>query len=116
MFDFGATGAVDHLIVAVIQSRDLEAVSNALALRNLPSTRVKSTGSFLRQRNHTLLIGVPDRQLEEAVVAISTAARERAEFVSALPGIGETPVAEAESVRIHGATVFVFAVERFEAI
>jgi CPA1 family monovalent cation:H+ antiporter len=116
VFDFGMAGDIANLIVAVIQNRDLEGVSNALALRNIPSTRVKTTGGFLRQRNHTLLIGVDERTLDQAVIAIRTAARERVEFVSAIPGTEESPLALGEQVRVHGANVFVLNVERFEAI
>ncbi len=99
-----------------MQDRDLEEISNALALRNIPSTRIKSQGAFLRQRNHTLLIGVDDRTLDQAVIAVNTAARERVEYVSVLPGTEVSPLAAAEAVRIRGATVFVLEVERFEAI
>ncbi len=116
LYDFGDPAEVNQLLVAVVQGRDLEAVSNALALRNLPSTRIKSTGGFLRQRNHTLLIGLSDRQVESAVTGLAAATEQRVEFVSSLPGMEQAPVAEAQSVRVQGATVFMFPVERFEAI
>lgn len=116
IFDFGASVEVNALIVAVVQDRDLEEVSNALALRNIPSTRIKSEGGFLRQRNHTLLIGVDDRTLDLAVIGINTAARERVEYVSVIPGAEDIPEAVPEAIRIHGATVFLLEVERFEAI
>ena len=85
-------------------------------MRNLPSTRIKSTGGFLRQRNHTLLIGLSDRQVESAVTALTTATEERVEFVSSLPGMEQAPPAEAQAVKVQGATVFMFPVERYEAI
>jgi uncharacterized protein YaaQ len=52
--------------------------------------------------------------LPVAVSTIKEAAKEREEFVSALPGTEAVPIAEA--VKVHGATVFVFDVERYEAI
>lgn len=116
LYDFGRPAKVDRLVVAVIQNRDLEAVSNALALRNLPSTRVKSSGGYLRQRNHTLLIGLESDKVESAVSALVSATENRAEFVSTLPEMEQAPVAEPKSVKVSGATVFVFPVERFEAI
>ena len=52
--------------------------------------------------------------LPVAVSTIKEAAKEREEFVSALPGTEKVPIAE--PVKVHGATVFVFDVERYEAI
>lgn len=116
LFDIGRPPEVSQLLVVVVQNRDLEAVSNALAHRNLHSTRINSTGGFLRQRNHTLLVGVAEDQVEVAVAALATATENRAEFVSVLPGAEDLPLTEARSVRVSGATVFVFPVERFEVI
>jgi CPA1 family monovalent cation:H+ antiporter len=114
IFDFGVPVEVQHLLMAVIQDRDLEPVSIALAQNNIPSTRVRSTGAFLRQRNHTLLIGVEGDRLEHVVAVIKEAAEGREEFVSALAG--GPPIAESEPVHVSGATVFLFDVERYEAI
>jgi uncharacterized protein YaaQ len=61
-----------------------------------------------------LLIGLAEEMLPVAVSTIKEAAKDREEFVSALPGTESVPIAEA--VVVHGATVFVFDVERYEAI
>lgn len=116
VYDFGETADVDHLLVVIVQDRDLEAVSNAMALRNLPTTRIESSGGFLRQRNHTLLVGVREGQVEAAVKGLSNSSQGRVEFSSALPGTESVPLPEPRQTKIHGATVFVFPVERFEAI
>ncbi len=114
ILDFGVENRIKKLLMVVIQDRDLNSVATALSQRNIPSTIVKSTGGFLTQVNHTLLIGLAEEMLPVAVSAIKEAAKEREEFVSALPGTEPVPIAEA--VKVHGATVFVFDVERYEAI
>ncbi len=114
ILDFGVEARIKKLLMVVIQDRDLNSVETALSQKNIPSTIVKSTGGFLSQVNHTLLIGVAEEMLPVAVSAIKEAAKEREEFVSALPGTESVPIAEA--VMVHGATVFVFDVERYEAI
>lgn len=114
LYGLGTPGEVRQLMTLVIQDRDLEAVSNALSLRNIPSTRIKTSGAFLAQRNHTLLVGLREDMLEQAVAAVSGVAKERVEYVSALPG--DQPIGEAQAVHIRGATIFVFDVERFEVI
>ncbi|GMR10392.1 MAG: Na+/H+ antiporter [Anaerolineae bacterium] len=114
LYGLGTPGEVRQLMTLVIQDRDLEAVSNALSLRNIPSTRIKTTGAFLAQRNHTLLVGLREDMLEQAVAAVNGVAKERVEYVSAFPG--DQPSGEAQAVHIRGATIFVFDVERFEVI
>jgi CPA1 family monovalent cation:H+ antiporter len=114
ILDFGVKARIKKLLMVVIQDRDLNSVATALSQKNIPSTIVKSTGGFLNQVNHTLLIGLAEEMLPVAVSTIKEAAKEREEFVSALPGTETVPIAEA--VKVHGATVFVFDVERYEAI
>lgn len=115
IYDFGGPVAVDQLLAVVVQQRDLEAVSNALALRNFPSTLIDSSGGYLRQRNHTILIGVQSDQVDAAVNAIANASQNRTQFVSALPGMEAVPLLEPKPIKVHGATVFTFPIERFEA-
>jgi CPA1 family monovalent cation:H+ antiporter len=115
-FDYGPAGDVNQLMLVVVHDRDLESVSHALAIRNFPSTRIQSSGGFLRQSNHTLLVGVPAGMVEQAVSIVANAARERVEYVSSLSGTQLAPTAEAQALRVRGATVFVFDVERYEAI
>ena len=114
ILDFGVEARIKKLLMVVIQDRDLNSVATALSQVNIPSTVVNSTGGFLSQVNHTLLIGLAEEMLPVAVSTIKEAAKEREEFVSALPGTEAIPIAEA--VKVHGATVFVFDVERYEAI
>ncbi len=114
LYGLGTPGEIRQLMTLVIQDRDLEAVSNALSVRNIPSTRIKTSGAFLAQRNHTLLVGLREDMLEQAVAAVNGVAKERVEYISALPG--DQPIGEAKPVYIRGATIFVFDVERFEVI
>ncbi len=55
------------MIIAIIGDHDNEAVSQALVQAGLRVTRIASTGAFLRRGNSTLLIGVEDHRLEEAI-------------------------------------------------
>jgi CPA1 family monovalent cation:H+ antiporter len=120
MHDHGA-GETDicQLLAAVIQSRDLERVSNALSTRGIPFTRIRTSGGFLRQTNHTLLIGIPSGRLDFVLDALQRSSRQRIEFLSApFEGVPLQPAEPVERVpvEINGATVFVFDVERCEDI
>ncbi len=112
----GPVPAVDSLVVAVVQDLDLESVLNALAIRGIPVTRIQSRGGFLRESNHLLLVGVAEEHLEEAVSALRRASRERVRFVDSPLGSSPVPVAAPTEVKIHGVTVFVFKVNRYEVL
>lgn len=105
-----------QLLMVVVQARDLESASNALAMRGIRATRIQSMGGFLRQRNHLLLVGIPEGKLEVAVEALKRSCRSRVEYLSSpiesAPQILPQPIA----VQVRGATVFVFDVDRCEVL
>lgn len=113
---------VDQFLMAVVQARDLENATNGLILHAIPSTIIQSTGGMLRQRNHVLLVGVTDEKLEPAVAALQSSTEHRVEFVpvaeTPTEGIEDVPAALADPrrVTIHGATILLFDVERYEVI
>ncbi|HSR46966.1 MAG TPA: Na+/H+ antiporter [Anaerolineales bacterium] len=103
---------VRHLVAAVVQARDLESATSALAARGITATHMRSTGGFLRRPNHVLLLGVPDGKLSAAVESLRSVCRERFEFSPAPFG----PNGASSQVRVGGATVFAFDVERYEEL
>jgi uncharacterized protein YaaQ len=58
------------LIIAIIKDEDNDAVSRALTKEKFRVTFIASTGGFLRSGRSTLLIGVEDDQVEEALNVI----------------------------------------------
>jgi uncharacterized protein YaaQ len=58
------------LIITIISDYDNEPVSQALILADFRVTRIASTGGFLRRGSSTLMIGVPDDKVEEAIQVI----------------------------------------------
>jgi CPA1 family monovalent cation:H+ antiporter len=115
ILQLGADVGIERLMLLVVQDRDLEAVVNVLAIRNIPSTRIRSTGGFLRQENHLLLVGVAEANLEQAVGAVARVSGRRIEYVPEALGAAGIPLAAGRPVEVHGATVFVLDVERYEA-
>ena len=55
------------LITAVVHMDDAEPVINALIIAGFDSTHSVSMGSFLGQKNVTIMCAVEDDQLDEAV-------------------------------------------------
>jgi uncharacterized protein YaaQ len=106
---------IRSLVAAVIQRRDAESATHALAERGIPATRVQSTGGFLGLGSVTLLVGVPPGKLEPVVRALAETCRSRVEYLP-MPTTeaGRLSLAPPTPVTIRGATVFVLDVERFE--
>ena len=104
-------------IVAIVQSDDAGALTDALREKNFQSTLISSTGGFLREGNATLLIGVDDQQVDQVLQVIKENCNTRTQFVNPMPPVmepGELYMPQPVEVQVGGATVFVLNVERFE--
>jgi uncharacterized protein YaaQ len=84
------------MIVAILQDEDAETVTKALLSSDLSVTEIASTGGFLRQGSSTLMIGVENESVDEAIQIINNNC---------------TPSVEPMQKR---ATLFVLNVEHFE--
>ena len=84
------------MIVAILQNEDAQTVTQALIKSNLCVTEIASTGGFLRQGSSTLMIGVHDDSVDDAIQTINNNC---------------TPSVEPMLKR---ATLFVLNVEHFE--
>lgn len=107
------------LIIAVVQGEDASRTVSALTDKGIGSTRFASSGGFLQQGNVTLLIGVEEAQVEEALQVIRENCKERSRFLTPVPPLadpGEFFLAYPVEVEVGGATVFVVPVDKFEKI
>ena len=110
-----------RLVLAVVQSVDAGRVLQALTRAGFRTTRLASTGGFLREGNVTLLTGVDDARVDDAIAQIRANAQRRTKIVApgdvAAQAIG---VVASEAgwleVAIGGATVFVLDIARFERL
>ena len=105
------------LIIAIINHDDAGAVTQALTRAGFSSTRLATTGGFLRAGNVTVLVGVDEERLAEAIDAIKSKAHSRKQVVSAEADLsyGYYPAMPVE-VTVGGATIFVVDIDRFERI
>ncbi|HVH64387.1 MAG TPA: cyclic-di-AMP receptor [Candidatus Dormibacteraeota bacterium] len=107
------------LIIAVVQGEDAQKTVVALTDKGISSTRISSTGGFLQQGNVTLLIGVDDAQVPEALQLIRENCQERTRYLTPVPPLaepGELFMAYPVEVQVGGATVWVVPVDSFEKI
>ncbi len=107
------------LIIAIVQGEDAQKTVAGLGEKGISSTRISSTGGFLQQGNVTLMIGVEEGLVDEALTLIKENCRERSQYLTPVPPLaepGELFMAFPVEVQVGGATVFVVSVDSFEKI
>lgn len=95
------------LIQAIVHNDDADAVINALLAQGFRATRMASTGGFLRAGNTTIVSGLEEDQVDEALNIIKQHVKSRL-YAHAWP--------QAKEVEVSGAIVFVINVERLERL
>ncbi|MBP3720998.1 MAG: cyclic-di-AMP receptor [Clostridia bacterium] len=105
------------LIIAIVQDEDSSRLLNGLMNKGFGVTKLATTGGFLRAGNTTLLIGVEDEKVQDAIGAIESVCKSRKQLTTAntsatgVSGGGYVPFPV--EVTIGGATLFVLNVEEF---
>lgn len=103
------------LVIAIVNRDDSAELIHMLNKAGFMSTRLSTTGGFLRAGNITLLIGTEDEKVDRVVEILRECCSQRSEIVSGASGnysehfYTSLPV----EVRVGGATVFVVDVEQF---
>lgn len=58
------------LVLAIVRDTDSDPISNALTSASFRVTCIASTGGFLRRGHSTLLLGLEDEQVQDALAII----------------------------------------------
>ncbi|MFC0559561.1 cyclic-di-AMP receptor [Halalkalibacter alkalisediminis] len=105
------------LIMAVIQDKDSNRLSDALVKADYRATKLASTGGFLKAGNTTFLIGTEDENVDNVMTIIKDNCQSREQLVAPISPMGgnaDSYVPYPVEVQVGGATVFVLPVEQFE--
>jgi uncharacterized protein YaaQ len=86
------------MMIVIINDRDAESVMQALIEQEFRATRISSTGVFLRRGNTTLMIGLEEEKVDDALEIIKEHS------------------SQPEEVDQRRATVFVLPVTRYEQL
>ena len=102
------------LLIAIVNSEDAHNVIDEITKAGFYSTKLSTTGGFLRTGNVTLLMGVEDDKVDELLDIIRENSQKREEITPVIPAY-DTGVMNAIPVKITvgGATVFVLDVDQF---
>lgn len=105
------------LVMAVVQDKDSNRLSNALIKEGIRATKMASTGGFLRAGNTTFMIGIEDDRVQDVLEVIRANCKVRDQLVTPVTPMGGTTdsyIPFPVEVQVGGAAVFIIPVERFE--
>lgn len=111
--DAQAEPAPSRLLAAVVQFRDASNAEEALKNIGLFVNRLPSAGGFLGQASETLLIAIDPAQEEQAIAVLHDACRTRTEYLASPLEGTPIPLTHPVPVRVGGATIFSFDLERY---
>ena len=104
------------LVLAIIHGEDAGRLTTALNKEGFQVTKLASTGGFLRVGNTTMLIGVEEDRLDEALKIVHERCQTKKQMTIANQPYTSTPegyIPYPIEVTAGGATVFVLDVEQF---
>ncbi len=104
------------LIMAVVQDKDSNRLVDALSDQQFKTTKLSSTGGFLKEGNTTLMIGCDDEHVDEALKIIHDNCSRREQMVSPVSPMGgnaDSYIPRPINVEVGGATVFIVPVDAF---
>ncbi|MFC6292945.1 hypothetical protein BHU61_12780 [Macrococcus epidermidis] len=104
------------MIIAIVQDQDSQSLSDVLTKNNFRTTKLASTGGFLRAGNTTFLCGVEDERVNELLTLINGTCGNREQVVTPVTPMGgnaDAYIPYPVEVEVGGATVFVMPIEQF---
>src|SRR5690625_388677 len=104
------------LIIAVVQDKDSNRVTTALNEANFQTTKLATTGGFLKEGNTTIMVGCQSEYTDEALEIIKDNCSQREQMVapvSPMGGSADSYIPNPVKVEVGGATVFILPIESF---
>lgn len=104
------------LIVAIVQDKDSNRLSNALIEEKIRATKLASTGGFLKEGNTTFFIGVDEDRIEDVLDIIKNNCKTRDQIVSPVSTFSsnaDSYISYPIEVEVGGATVFVLPIDNY---
>lgn len=105
------------LLLAIVSNDDASSVTSALNKKRFQTTKLATTGGFLSKGNTTIILGVEDNKVDEAISIIGEESKSREEVIPNTQGFETTEIMSAPiTVKVGGATIFVLNVDQFKKI
>lgn len=103
------------MLIAIVQDQDSHILMDELAERDFRMTKLASTGGFLKAGNTTILMGIDEARIPEAISIIENNCKSR-DMTTSLMSVtmpGDAYIPYPVELKVGGATVFILDVESF---
>lgn len=103
------------MLIAIVQDQDSHILMDELSERDFRMTKLASTGGFLKAGNTTILMGIDDARIPEALSIIENNCKSR-DMTTSLMSVtmpGDAYIPYPVELKVGGATVFIMDVESF---
>ena len=105
------------LIIAIVNNEDASVVLSELTNKGFSVTRLSTSGGFLRAGNVTMLIGLEEEKVAEALAVIEEFSCKRQQQVPVNSGyMSDSLLSIPVEITVGGATVVVLDVEQFHKL
>jgi uncharacterized protein YaaQ len=107
------------LVIAIVSTADLDELLRRMTERGYRATVIDQRGGFLQGGNVTLLVGVQEALVADALRLIASTCQSRLSYINpATPMVepGEFFVSQPVAAHEGGAVCFVLNIERYERI
>ncbi len=101
------------LVVAIVSNHDVGELLLAFSRQKIRSTKLASSGGFLREGNTTLILGVDDEEVQKVLDIIEENCSSKVVTRTDIMGIHESPLLNMTplEVEVSGATVFILPMD-----
>lgn len=106
------------MLIAIVQDQDSHILMDELSERDFRMTKLASTGGFLKAGNTTILMGIDEARIPEALSIIENNCKSR-NMTTSLMSVtmpGDAYIPYPVELTVGGATVFILDVESFVRI
>jgi uncharacterized protein YaaQ len=90
------------LIISIIQDEYINKVSKVLLENKIKTTKLSSTGGFLKSGNTTLFIGVEDEEVNRVIELIKKTCMSK-----------KVPMPDKKHITVGGANLFVMDIDKY---
>jgi uncharacterized protein YaaQ len=102
------------LLLAVVQSEDIDDALQALNKVGVFAAHLPSIGGFLGRRNATLFISSPSDRLQTTLEALQQACKQRTEYIATHLEAGTISMPMPIPITVGGATIFFISADYYE--
>lgn len=105
-----------YILIAIVQNEDVSSLIYSLNNIGISSTKVSSSGGFLKNSNSTLIIAIEKSRIDEAIEVIKHICKKRKKYIPSFLPPDDYAVAHVNNpieIEVGGASVFVVKLDDF---